>query len=292
MVQRKPTRIQKRERLEKLFDNGRMLVFTVLDGEFIRREPADEQDDDMRIWVRPANPFQRGQAIAEAQAAQARVKIAARDKNSREWLTIRGFLASLSDDALAAYVVELGEDQRVEDARREVLKSEDWKDFNQLRDAMRQYEEAGSPQDDPEWEPLLRRDAEFGEQVLARADELRDAANEATKLIPREKLEERAFERRLDEAATNAFVDAYGEWLLFYACRDDENHNELFFDDVRDMKQQPDQLQNALRDLMASFITDAAEAKNSQGVAPSSTSSVPPAAPETSESSTPTESVA
>lgn len=288
MVQRKPTRIQKRERMEKLFDNGRMLVFTVVDGMFVQRPPGDEQEDDMRIWVRPANPLQRGQAIAEAQAAQARVKVAGRDSKSREWLGIRGFLASLSDEALAAYVVALGEEQRVADARREVLKDEEWKDFNQLRDAMRQYEEAGSPKDDPEWEPLLRRDDEFGEQVLVRADQLRDAATEAAKLMPRDKLEERAFERRLDEAATNAFVDAYGDNLLFYACRDDENHNELFFDDVNDMKRQPDQLQNALRDMMADFITDAAEAKNSQGAALSSTSSVPPDAPEISESSTPT----
>lgn len=284
------TRITKRERMRKLFDTGKMLYFTITgDGQVVVHDEA--QEDGFAIWVRPADPLQRQEAVTSAQAARAMVVISARSEYSNEWMTIKGYIASLDDEALAAYVVGLGEDERLAEARRHVLKQEEWKDFNQLRDAMRDFEESGDNQDDPKWAPLFERDNQFADEVEARARELREAAVEAMKLIPRPKLEEKAFEGRLDEAGTNAFISRYAEELLYYGCRDDEDHSVLFFEDVEDMKRQPESLQNALRAKLAEFVNDAGEAKNSQGVASSSTSSVPPVEPETSESSTPTESI-
>ena len=283
----KLTRIEKRKKLEALFDKGAYVWFTGDEGSVIIHTEDEATDEDMAIWVRPCSPLQREMVVRESQAARARAVVAARDERSIEWVTVRGYIAGLSFDALVDYVLELDDSDRLSEARRDVLKEKEWEDFNQLRDAMRQYEDAGSPVDDPEWQPLLDRDTAFGSQVNARADELRESAYEAHKLMPRARLEERAIDKRIDQAGTGQFVDSYEIWTLFYSCRDDEDHLSLFFDDIAEMRSQPEELLQALRDKLASFITEAGEAKNSQGVASGSASSEPPAAPETSESSTP-----
>lgn len=291
VTQRKLTRIQRRDRLEKLFDKGKYVYFTATDdGDLIVRAQGGEVEGDLRIWVRPPSPLQREMVVREAQATRARAIVTARDPDTNEWITIKGFIAQLTDDGLIQYCLDLGEQERIAEARRDVLNEPEWADFNQLRDAIRQWEDAGSPRDDPEWESLLRRDEQYGEQLQTAADELRVAAREAMKLMPRPKLEERAFEKRVESAGTSAFLRDYEAWMLYYACRDDEDHTELYFDTLASLRSQPDGLQNALADTLASFVSEAAEAKNSQGVESGSASSAPPGEPATSDSSTQQES--
>jgi hypothetical protein len=286
----KLTRIEKRKRLDALFDRG---GFVRLNSDSEGRpvvDPEVESPDDMLIWVCPPSPLQREMAIREAQAHRARTVLEARnDESSNQWATIRAFIASMTKDELIEYIVNLDETDYISKARRDVLVEKQWEDFNQLRDAMRQYEEAGSPVGDAEWEPLLERNRAFADQVISRAEELEQDARDGFKLMPQGKLEEKAVELRIEQAASSAFMVSYEEYMLFYSCRDDEDHKVLYFDSVDEMKSQPQEVQNGLARKLASFITDAAEAKNSQGAAPGSTSSVPPASPETSESSTPEE---
>ena len=75
--------------------------------------------------------------------------------------------------------------------------------------------------------------------------------------------------------------------MLFYSCRDDEDHNELFFEDVKEMRSFPEELIRTLADSLSEFISQVAEAKNSPRAAPGSESAEPPVKPETSPASTP-----
>lgn len=285
----KLTRIEKRKRLDALFDRGGYVRFGIKDGAPVVN-PETESDEDVRVWVGPPSPYQREMAIRDAQGIRARTVIEAKSKeDSNQWVTIRAFVAALSNEALADYLIELDDTDHIAQARRDTLLEKEWESFNELRDAMRKYEDAGSPVGDPEWEPLLEKNRRFADQVLARAEELEKDARDSFKLMPRNKLEEKAIEKRIEQAASAAFMGAYEEQMLFYSCRDDEDHKVLYFDDVTDMKSQHADIQNALRARLAETISEATEAKNSQGVAPGSTSSVLPDAPETSESSTPEE---
>lgn len=292
MARNKLTRIEKRKRMDALFDKGEYIYFSAdSEGNPIIRESKDAaKPDDMRIWVRPASPLQREMVVREAQAARARTLVASKDVESKEWINVRAFVAQLSQEGLVEYVIDLDEADRLSEARREVLKEPEWEDFNSLRDAMRQYEEAGSPKEDPEWESLLKRDRAFGDQVAEAARDLRENAWDAMKLMPRKELEKRAYDKRSDQAGTSSFMDAYELWMLYYACRDDDDHSQLYFLDPDEMRSEPQELQDALSNRLARFVTDAGEAKNSPGAAPSLPSSEPPAEPETSESSSPEES--
>lgn len=283
----KLTRIEKRKRLDALFDRGSYVRFNGDSEGRVIVDPIDQKDSDVQIWVGPPSPLQREMAIREAQAGRARVMLDARDKeDSPQWLAIRGFICGLNLEALLDYIVGLDDSDYIAQARREVLVAKEWDDFNSLRDSIRQYEEAGSPIGDPEWEPLLERDRRFGEQVLSRADEFREDARAGYRLMPRVKLEEKAIDKRVEQSGSSAFMAMYEEWMLFYACRDDEDHKVLYFDNVDDLKSQPEDVQQALASRLSTYITEATEAKNSRGAGRGSASSVPPVEPEISESST------
>lgn len=259
----KNARIEKRKRLESLFDRGGYVRLNVdTEGRPIV-EPESHDESDILIWVGPPSPLQREMAIREGQARRARVMLDARDReDSDTWLTIHNFVRGLSMGALVDYVLELDEQEHYSQARRDILQQKEWEDINQLRDAMRQYEEAGSPVGDPEWDKFLARDQELGDQIYKRAMEIRDDARAGYMHMPRGKVEDKALDKRIDQAGSGAFMTTYEEWMLFYACRDDEDHTELYFDDPNDIKKLPTEVHGALAEKLQSFISDGAEAKN------------------------------
>lgn len=254
--------IEKRKRLEALFDRG---DYVRLNRDANGRPVinSEESPGDMRIWVGPPSPLEREMAVREAQAARARVMIDARDNHdSQTWLTIQNFVRSMKRDALVDYILELDENEHFSQARRDVLQQKEWEDFNSFRDAMRQWDEAGSPIEDPEWEPLLERDRKFGMQVIDRVDEIRDDARAGYMHMPLNAVQELAVGKRVEQAGTAAFMSAYEEWILFYACRDDDDHSAYFFDSPDGIKRLPDEVHGALAEKLRSFISDSSEAKN------------------------------
>jgi hypothetical protein len=257
-------RINKRKRLDALFDRGGYLTVGS-DGAgrpVINPETTEGDDNVARFWVSPPSPLQREMAVREAQAARARAMIEARDSSgSAQWLTVRGFISGLDADGLINYVCELDEAEYLAEARRDVLIQPEWEDFSTLRDAMRQFEEADDPTAE-EWQPLIQRDKDFGDQVTVRYAELREDAMAGYKLMPREQLETKAIDRRIEQAGTSMFMAVYEEWMLYFAVRDDEDHQDLYFDSVNEIKALPMEVQEALAGKLASFITDVTEAKN------------------------------
>jgi hypothetical protein len=293
MAGKNQTAIQKRRRLMALYETGDIVRFGRNEnGKPVVKTEGEPIDDDIAVWVSPPSPLQREMAVREAQASRARAMLEGRRKEeSDQYLNAHAFLANLDFESLVDYALDAEENERMARARRDVLAEKDWADFNSLRDAMRQFEEAGEPWDDPEWKDLLDRDRLFGEQVHARGNEIREADQAGLLLQPREDLEKRALDKRIELAGTAVFMRVYEEWMLFYACRDDEDHSQLFFADLSEMKSAPEQVQEALKAKLDSFITDPVEAKNSQAAGSGSTSSEVPSEPETSLDSIPEESI-
>lgn len=286
----KLTSIQKRKRLEALYARGTYVRFGP-DG--VRKPDEESTEDDVAVWVSPPSPLQREMAIREASAARNRATLEARRNDGSDGaVNAQAFITAMSDDELRNYVLDLDDPDRTTRARREVLLKPEWEDFNALRDAMRQFEEAGSPEDDPQWEPLLERDRQFGAQVADEYDRLRVADEEGLRLVPRVEQEKRAFDKRVDQAASSVFMKHYEDNMLFYSCRDDDDHSVLFFENIADMRSMPLEVQEALANTLAEFIGDAGEAKNSQAAGSGSASSDPANEPETSEVSTPEASTA
>lgn len=245
-------------------------------------------DDQVAVWLQPPSPLQREMALREAQASRSRALLSAkRDKESEEHLTAMAFITDMSYETLVEYVLASESEERQREAMRDVLSNSEWDDMTTLQDAMRQFDESGADEDDPEFAALLERDAEFGRQVQARLMEVTESAREVMSRTPMEKLQQKAVERRADLASSQVFMKMYERQMLFFACRDPDDHQELFFEDANELASQPEFVIEQLGEVLSAYIQDGNEAKNSLRVASSSDSSTPPAAPETSVPSTP-----
>jgi len=264
------------------------------EGCFVNDEgkPIPPQNGEIQMWVQAPSPLHREMALRDAQASRARSLVRAkRDEDSEEHLTIMAFLADMSDETLIDYVLIQEEQDRQNEAMREVMAGDEWQDMASYQDALRQYEEDERPQEeldkDPEYQALMELDAKFGQQVRKRESELTDAARQALGMRPRADVEKKALDKRAEIVGTQAFMAEYERQMLFYSVRDFDDNGVLFFESARQLAEADDQIRTTIQDAMLPFISDAAEAKNLPGAVSGSDSSEPPNAPETSAASTP-----
>lgn len=283
---RKSSNIEKRRRLSELYVEGDEVRFNK--NGVVGQNDVEPSDLDVVIWVQPPNPLQREEAVRAAQSARSRAMLAVKDEETRNYLEAEEFVSDLSREDMENYLVDAQTRDVRQRAMRDVLSREEWEDFTVLQDSMREWEEAGFPEGE-EWEPLIRRDEEYGNQIKERVKEIIEDTREGLKLIGDEELRRRAKKRFAESLGNEAFMQAYERHMLFYGCRDDEDHELLFFSEVNELQQQPEFVQVALANKLAEYISEPAEAKNSRRAAPGSTQQEPPTAQETSEASTPEE---
>lgn len=280
---KKQTNIEKRRRLSELYVKGEEVRFNE-DG--VVEDKEDQTDDDIIVWVQPPDPLQREEAVRAASAAKARTQIAARDPESRVSLETDMYVGDLDPGDLRNYLVDAQTRDVRSRAMRDVLGREEWEDFTALQDSMREWEEAGFPETD-EWQPLIERDKEYGQQIQERIKEIIEDTRAGLDLLGDEEVMKRARKRYVESVANQSFMQAYEIHMLFFACRDDEDHRELFFGDIDELKGQEEFVQIALAEALSKFINDPAEAKNSRRAVRGSEQSEPPEEQETSEASTP-----
>ena len=258
-----------------------------------RRIPP--RDDEVAMFVSPPDPVQREMAMRAAQAKRAASLVRAkRNEDSEEHLTIMAFLADMSQETLIDYVIIGDAATRRNEAEREVLALEEWKDMTAYQDAMREFldKDPEELEGNEEYEALMELDEKFGRQVAEREVELAEAQREALRYVDRAHLERQALDKRSEMVGSQAFMAEYERQMTYYSVRDVDNHNELFFESPIELAAQPDPVREKINEALLPFISDGAEAKNSQGAAAGSESSVPPVKPETSESSIREEQIA
>lgn len=278
MTLAKITHIQKRRKLSELFERGGDVRFNE-DGV----NTGDPTPNDIVVYVRPPNPFERDMAIRDATARRARaILVAKNDPDSDdEIIASKAAIVEMSNDELIEYLVANQDNDLTAEAQRRVLDKSEWEDFEAFRDSVRQWEEAGYPEGE-EWEAVERRDAIFGAQVAEELANLQEASREALNMLGRDQLEHKALEIRVDTLGNQAFMRAYQEQMLFYSCRDGDDHSLYFFENAKELLTMPEEVQKALADKLGSFINNPVDAKNSSRADRSSDLSVPPAEQETS----------
>lgn len=273
--------IAARKKLSALYARGVELRFTP-EGPRIAnpdenrgRFPADDKPgpDDVQMWIAPPNPHQREMALREGQAARARAMLKVKNnQDSEEYLTTKVFFSEMSFETLVDYMLLNDQQDRMNEAMRTVLGEEEWENFPELQDAMRQYQEAidayaesgegVDPQTDPEWEPLREADARFALAIDEREHQMRDATRESLVMVGRDELERRAMEKRGEMVGSQAFAIEYEDQMRFFSVRDSDNHNALFFENVAALREVEDVVREAIVEALRMFISEGTEAKN------------------------------
>ena len=266
-------RINARKKLSELYAKGCAVRFGP-DGPRIangpgRKFPDDEPlgEDEVEIWISPPNPYQREMALREAQAKRARALLKVKnDSDSEEQLTSRAFVAEMTLDTIIDYLLLMEQEERTNEAIRQVLGQPEWEDIDAYRDALRQFEEDEDlNEEDPEYVALMERDQQYTDQVGEAERELRLAKRSSFEILSRDDLESRVMERRGDIVGSQVFVTEYEAQMKFYSVRDPDDHNILFYDRPEDLAKEDQLIQTAVYEALQGFITEGNEAKNSQG---------------------------
>ena len=294
--------IKARRQLSELYRQGEEIRFSkgpngkpegkigpFVDDRGNRIKPAEGV---VAMFIRPPDPVQRDMAMRAAQGKRAAALVKAkRDENSEEYLTIMAFLADMSDETLIDYVIMSDTGLRRNEAEREVLGLDEWKDMTAYQDAMAGFE--GMPEEDleenEEYRALMELDDKYVTQIKERELQLMDAQREALRFLDRSNVERKALEKRSEMIGSQAFIEEYERQSIFFSVRDAENIDNLFFESVHEMAAQPDEVRDVINEALPPFISEEGEAKNSPGVASGSDSSELPVKPETSDPSTPEE---
>jgi len=263
-------------------------------GPFVRDsgERLPPTEGQVCMWITPADPLQREQAMREANAKRAASIVRAkRDKDSEDHLTAMAFIADMSDETLVTYVLIGNGNIRMAAAEREVLARSEWKEMPAYQDAMRQFEgmDGDELEGNEEWQALLELDEKYGAQVNERQEELEATEREMLQFTARNDraaVEKMALNKRSELAASSVFLNEYDRWMTHYACREFEDTSKLFFDHPDEYSRQPAEVKELIASALLPYIADAGEAKNSPGAADGSDSSVQPSEPETSDLST------
>lgn len=221
--------------------------------------------DEIALYVRPPSPLQREMAMRDGQARRARALInAKRKEDSEEHLTIMAFLADMSDDTLLEYVLINDAQERQQEAMRDVLGRDDWKDITDLQEALRQFSEMSEEElaENEEYLAIMEQDEKFGDQVAERLRELTDAQRDALRMQSRESLERKALDKRSEMIGSQAFINEYELQMLYYSIRDPENHSNLYFESAREFAEQHEDFRETIERALEPFINEGIEAKN------------------------------
>lgn len=285
--------IAARRKLSELYVRGAEVRFDADGGHLGPFEDDDGKpiplgEDQIAVWVQPPSPLQREMALRDAQAERARSLLRTmRDSESEEYLTAMVFVAEMDDTTLAEYILLHESEQRRQEAIRDILARDEWKDFAGYQDAMRKFDEDGADESDPEYAELLRLDAKYGDQISQREAELMDSAREVLQMLGRERMERQALDLRKEMIGSQSFMHEYELQMTYYSVRDPKDHNELFFTSSKEWADQDEEIRATVNAAISKFIGEAGEAKNLPRVAAGSAPSEPPSKPETSEASTP-----
>lgn len=301
------TNIKARRLLNDLFKEGIEVRFgrdesgqpTGKVGPFVNEKTGKKiplkEGEEVAMFIRPPDPVQRDMAIRAAQGKRAAALVRAkRNEDSEEHLTILAFLADMSDETLIDYVVIGDTAERTQEAEREVLARDEWKDMTAYQDALRGFADMTDEEleGNEEYEAILELDEKFGRDVDEREAELREAQREALGYLPREVVEKKAMTKRAEIVGSQAFMAEYEQQMLYFSCRDSENNDKLFFESVHELASQSDTVRQTIQEALVPFISDTGEAKNLQRAVSGSDSSELPDSPETSDSSTREEQIA
>lgn len=259
-----------RKKLSDLYARGCMVRFgpegpricNTPSGVFAADDPLGE--DEMEMWVAPPNPYQREMALREAQAKRARALIKVKqDEDSEEYLTTKAFFADMTLDTLIDYLLLSDQETRTNEAVRRVLAEKEWENVDELRDALRQFDEDENlDTEDPEYKAVMEADARYTKQVQEAALEILESSRASYELLSRDQLEAKGMEKRGEIVGSQVFVNEYESQMKYYSAREPEKHDVLFFESAKELQQQDEIIQGAIGEAVAKFVRDGAEAKN------------------------------
>lgn len=276
---------KKQAHLEELFIEGK---------EFEVAYPGREGYEPVTLWVERPNPVQHDTIMKQARQAQARRKAELLDKDSDEKLALELELKALSKKEIIDLMVEARRQYFVQRATNDVMHNDDYgsdwgtegNDYLSLVDAViTRYEEIREhnikvraaeepdaeidPKEDEETQLLEARQQVFTDEVVERADQLRDDDRKERAGESITKLRDQLMKDRIERDTELKWYTTFKTWQIYFATRYGEDHQKLYFSKPDKILSLPPIIRQQIFDAFDDIDLDPESAKNSLTPLPS-----------------------
>jgi len=259
-----------------------------------------ELTDGTFIWMQVLNPYERDEAVHDAQVARARIVMALREDGG-ERLKVDAKMAEAGDDAIIAEMAEAKAGAKVPDFVNELQVDPEWRERIDIMERSDETQGA-TPLTSEENALLIKVHAEYIEEILRRETAEREYQERRLTRMSHEELLDEFLDMWLDKRGGSLAAAEYVLCEMWFGARvcegvktDDgishdkcNGHTERIWDSKNEVRSLPEPLQALLREAIGSLSMDVRAAKNSDRQGSSSDSSPLPSEPAESTPSTPT----
>lgn len=247
----------KRPHLRDLFQAGELLTIEAGGQTF-------------EVWVRNPPVDDHDEAIRKAGAKSARLRAAFKDQESDDALSLQSDLDQLETRQNLEEFILSGEDADLrEQAYNDVLFGEwgsNWSDeekngqpglaylhtleglFTRKDELREKGVEPREIEEDPEVVRLQAAYDAFQGEVDERLGALRQAFKAKFQNEDEVALRKEAEKRLVDLLSRSAWVDEYMRWMLYFSCRDPDNHRQLYFNSPAEIGDLPQGIQTQIQE--------------------------------------------
>ena len=242
---------------------------------------------DYVLWMRRPSATQSEEAAGAANAKSLRLKMQYRNKDGDRYLTLSESVADLDDVAeLLDLRVRFGETDLRQRAFNEVLHSadhgSDWTEdgrylslltaitarWDEIHKYNEEMEKAGSddrivPENDEQLSELLKEQDKFTAEVDARFEELKAEVRVLHQNKPLAQLRNEIIKESIDVEARAYWYQEYQIRMLYYACRDLDDHEKMYFANPDDVLELPSFIRQELYREYEELERGADDVKNS-----------------------------
>lgn len=255
-------KVAKRPHLKDLFRTGKLISIagTLEDGTAAESE----------IWIQKPQAWQNDEASTMARAKQARRRAKFRNPEADEYQVFSGNVDELSKEEVLVELLRIENQKLHQQAYQEVLHDSDnpdkpkWgeggQDYVDLLEAVQQryneIREHNAGIDDTELgikletdEELIRLNAqmdEFQAEVKAKLDVLLRAQETSLKKLSVEVLRKKLLDKLIDMDVNLHYYQEYRMQMLFYACRDPDDHSQPYFEEIGEIWELPELVRSKL----------------------------------------------
>lgn len=258
--------------------------------------------DDMVIWVQALNPYERDEAVHDAQVARSRIVMAMREAGE-ERVKVEARLQEFGVDVISDEMAGVKSTEKLSDYADEIRQDPDWRERMEILERT-DGDNSAKPLEPVETDLLEKINREYIEEILKREETEREYLTRSYQRMERPELLDAYMDMYLDKRGAEVANSEYLLTEMWYGARvcegvrDDDGvwdhskcaeHTERIWDSKGEVRSLPEGIQTVLRDSIRTLEMRPRDAKNSDRQGSSSDSSPLPSEPAESTPSTPTE---
>lgn len=197
-------------------------------------------EEAVTVFLKKLNLAENEKAIRKANAARAVEMAAAEDPQSEIYLAVLGDAMDTPRENLVEHLISEPLSKKREAIELEIGAKDEWSKENYLQglndawlDGMR--ERFHTDPDDKEARATFEAMKRFSDEVDVLVEGEAKALRRDYEHTPEEELREKAIKSLLKQRADIIWVDTYRKAELLMATRDEDNHRELYFEEVTDL---------------------------------------------------------